>query len=117
MRIGELAEQTGLPVDTIRFYEKKGLLNGNHLRRQDNNYRDYTEQAVARLTLIQQAKRLGFTLNEIQAEIDAWESNQLSIPEKVKRLESKILLIDEQIESLNRMKVYLRQKIDVVQGH
>lgn len=116
MRIGELAERTGLSVDAIRFYEKKGLLNGNHLRRQENNYRNYTEQAVTRLKRIQQAKRLGFTLKEIQTEIDAWESNQLSAAEKVMLLESKVLLINEQIEAFNQMKAYLQQKIELVRS-
>ena len=49
MLIRELSETTGIPVDTIRFYEKRGLLTEKHFCRRDNNYRDYAETAVARL--------------------------------------------------------------------
>lgn len=116
MRISELAGKTGLSIDAIRFYEKKGLLDEAHVRRRSNNYRDYTDKAVERLRLIRQGKRLGFTLTEIQSEIEAWESNKLSVAEKVERLQQKITLINEQIESLARIKTYLLQKIDVVKS-
>ncbi|MEL7494030.1 MAG: MerR family DNA-binding transcriptional regulator, partial [Cyanobacteria bacterium J06554_11] len=43
MRISVLAKRSGLPVDTIRFYEKKGLLNPEWISRQSNNYREYSE--------------------------------------------------------------------------
>ncbi|MEL6401442.1 MAG: MerR family transcriptional regulator [Cyanobacteria bacterium P01_A01_bin.70] len=114
MKIRELAEITGLSVDTIRFYEKRGLLDHTHVQRQGNNYRDYRETAVTRLRLIRQGKRLGFTLAEIQQEITAWESDRLSIPEKVSLLQHKITLIDEQVAALQQTKAYLQEKIDWV---
>jgi hypothetical protein len=52
----------------------------------------------------------------LSAEIEVWESNKLSVAEKVERLQQKITLIDEQIESLLQMKTYLLQKIDVVKS-
>lgn len=115
MKIRELADKTGLSIDTIRFYEKKGLLDETHVQRQANNYRDYRDPAIDRLRLIQQAKRLGFTLSEIQSEIRAWESNTLSKAEKIERLRQKIALIENQMNALQEMKSYLLQKIDVVE--
>ncbi len=52
MKIQELAQKTGLSVHTIRFYEKQGLLDGRHVRRENNNYRDYSDEAIERLNLV-----------------------------------------------------------------
>jgi len=112
MKISELADNTGLTIDTIRFYEKQGLLNSQHVQRQPNAYRVYTKAAIERLRLIQQAKRLGFTLAEIRREIDAWESNVLTQEHKIARLRDKMVLIDGQIQDLLQMKAYLQEKIE-----
>ncbi|CAM4282684.1 MAG: MerR family DNA-binding transcriptional regulator [Paenibacillus macerans] len=48
MRIQELADKMGLTIHTIRFYEKEGLLDARHVRRESNNYRNYSEEAVER---------------------------------------------------------------------
>ena len=63
MRIGELAERTGVPVRTIRFDEQAGLLPAP--QRTPNGYRLYTEDAVTRLRFARTAKMLGLSLAEI----------------------------------------------------
>jgi len=68
MKIGELASATGLSRDTLRFYEKRGLLQA---RRRDNGYRDYPPEAVQWLCYLRSAQQLGFTLAEIEAGIAA----------------------------------------------
>lgn len=65
MRIGALSERTGVPVDTLRYYEKRGLLAPP--RRTPGGFRDYEASAVARLAAIARAKALGFTLAETAA--------------------------------------------------
>ena len=65
MTIGTLAQTSGATVDTIRFYEKRGLLPPPP--RTAGGFRDYDEGAVARLAAIARGKRLGFTLDEIRA--------------------------------------------------
>lgn len=62
MRIGELAAQAGLTRDTIRFYEKVGLVEG---RRLANGYRDFPPEAVVWLEYVRTAQKLGFSLAEI----------------------------------------------------
>jgi DNA-binding transcriptional MerR regulator len=62
MRIGELAAQTGMTRDTIRFYEKVGLIAG---RRLANGYRDFPPEAVAWLHYVRTSQTLGFSLAEI----------------------------------------------------
>ena len=64
MRIGQLAQRTGVSVSRIRFYEARGLL--PQAPRMDNGYRSYGADAVAILDLVDQAQRLGFSLAEIQ---------------------------------------------------
>jgi DNA-binding transcriptional MerR regulator len=63
MQIGELSSTTGLSRDTLRFYEKRGLLRA---RRQANGYRDYPPEAVQWLCYLRSAQALGFTLAEIE---------------------------------------------------
>lgn len=63
MLIGELERASGLGRDTIRFYEKRGLIT-SPLRR-DNGYRDYNEQTLAELRFVRRARELEFSLDEI----------------------------------------------------
>ena len=114
MRIGELAKLSNLSVDTIRFYEKKGLLDPQLIHRHENNYRNYSEACLERLKLIQQAKRLGFTLSEILEWIRDFESDQLTLKQKQHILGLKVKQIDERIEDLIKMKSYLAAKLDAL---
>ena len=65
MKIGLLAEATGTPVETIRFYEREGLLPPP--ARADNNYRMYLPAHVERLAFIRQCRNLDMALDEIRA--------------------------------------------------
>jgi Cd(II)/Pb(II)-responsive transcriptional regulator len=64
MRIGELAESTGTAVETIRFYEREGLVPA--AQRADNNYRVYTAAHAERLAFIRHCRNLDMTLDEIR---------------------------------------------------
>lgn len=63
MKIGELARQAGVSVDTIRFYEQQGLLEAP--ARTHSKYREFEPQALQRLSFIRRARELGFSLEEI----------------------------------------------------
>ncbi|MFT3821432.1 MAG: Cd(II)/Pb(II)-responsive transcriptional regulator [Rubrivivax sp.] len=65
MRIGDLAQATGTPVETIRFYEREGLIPPP--RRADNNYRMYQPAHVERLAFIRQCRNLDMALEEVRA--------------------------------------------------
>ena len=65
MRIGDLAKATAMPVETIRFYEREGLL--PEAMRADNNYRVYLPAHQERLAFIRQCRNLDMTLDEIRA--------------------------------------------------
>lgn len=112
MRIGELAARAGLSADTIRFYERRGLIERETVARLENGYRVYSEAALERLKLISRAKCLGFTLNEIYGSLKEWESNRLNQREKEELFRNKIVMIEERIAQLEEMKHYLLEKIE-----
>ena len=64
LTIGKLAKKAGLTIDTVRFYERRGLI--DEPARTPSNYRMYPEEDIALLTFIKKAKSLGFSLNEIK---------------------------------------------------
>ena len=114
MLISELARCAELSVDTIRFYEKQGLLDEAHYERTANGYRHYSEAAVQRLLLIKMGQAAGFTLNEMRGSIRAWESNELTREQKEAHLYRKIEQIETKIQELNAIKGYLQDKIDAM---
>ena len=63
-RIGELAKATGVSTDTLRHYERKGVL---HSQRAGNGYRDYPEGALERVRMVRQGLAIGFTLDELRS--------------------------------------------------
>jgi MerR family transcriptional regulator, copper efflux regulator len=72
MRIGELAEKTGLAPSAIRFYEQSGLLPAPE--RTANGYRVYSETAVARLRMVQLAQNLGFPLDTLREALTGYDN-------------------------------------------
>jgi MerR family transcriptional regulator, copper efflux regulator len=63
--IGELARKGGVPVSTVRYYERNGLL--EEPERRESGYREYADSAIERLRFIRQAQDLGFTLKQIRS--------------------------------------------------
>ena len=111
MLISELARRVGVRIDTIRFYEKQSLLDETHYERTSNGYRQYFESAVQRLTLIRQGQASGFTLSEMREAIHAWETDELTVEEKIYHLRCKLEEIDCKINDLNAIKAYIHDKI------
>lgn len=108
MLINELSKKTGFSKDTIRFYEKEGMLDATVVNRSDNNYRNYTEQAIERLNFIKQAKTFGFTLKEIKKIIAEWDS--FSSEQAIDFIQIKIKEIESKINKLQNFKAYLWSK-------
>jgi DNA-binding transcriptional MerR regulator len=104
MLIGQLSGKTGLTRDTIRFYEKQGLIEVGRKERRFNNYKEYSEETLQRLLVIIRMKRFGFTLNEIAEYLDLLEINSASCENVSKKMIKKIDLIEEKIEELQNIK-------------
>ena len=101
-RISELANKAGVNKETVRFYEKKGLLSDP--TRTDAGYRQYSQSDLERLVFIKNAKSLGFSLGEIK-ELLAIADGNITCRDEVKSIaKSKLKFIDSQIESLNNWK-------------
>lgn len=92
MKIGELAQRTGLAPSRIRFYERIGLLKA--VERQDNGYRNYPDDAVLALKLIATGQQAGFSLDELRAllpsDLASWEHGTLlgTLRRKVQEIEA-----------------------------
>jgi MerR family mercuric resistance operon transcriptional regulator len=114
LTIGQLAKQAGVGVETVRFYERKGLLDAPP--RRASGYRQYARAVVARLQFIKRAKALGFSLKEI-GELLSLRVNPESTCDEVKsRAEAKIADIDNKLRDLQRMKAALLQLATACSG-
>ena len=111
MRIGELAEAVGVSADTIRFYERRGLLGDALYTRKANNYRDYDESAVDYLRTILRAKHLGFTLSEILELGTLWTSGRLSEEAKLEVLEQKLAELEVKKQALAELQRTIEEKV------
>jgi MerR family transcriptional regulator, copper efflux regulator len=108
MLISELAAKTGVSTDTIRFYEKQGLLQPDGAARGDNNYRNYTDEVIEKLNFIIRGKKLGFTLKEIKTIIAEWDS--VSPEQAANFIQIKVERIEAKIEQLQEFRTYLLEK-------
>lgn len=111
MLIGELSEKTGLSRDTIRFYEKKGLIEIPKKLRRENNYKEYPETILNKLNLIIKVKELGFTLNEIDTFFELWGEEDASCENLVFTLENKVNQVDKQLDQLRQLKDRLNESL------
>ena len=107
MFISELEKKTGLTRHTIRFYEKEGFLEKRYIRRGENNYRHYSEAAVALLLNIKAGQAAGFTLAELKELREADAMNELTIHMKVVLIRQKMDAIDKRKAELDRVQTYL----------
>lgn len=114
MRIGELARRADVPVDTVRYYERSGIL-PPALRRQ-SGYRDYAQADVRRLVFVRRAKQLGFTLSEIQELIKLSEGTNDMAALNL-QAQAKLRDIDERMADLARMRDALHTLLDACPGH
>ena len=101
-RIKDLSQITGVSPQTIRYYERIGVL--PHARRADNGYRSYTDEDVERLRFIRRARRLGFSLDNI-TEILAFREQNIPPCEYVQELiQAKITEIQTHIDELEQLR-------------
>ena len=113
MTIGRLAKQAGLNIDTIRFYERRGLMPPP--ARRSSGYREYDAAEVGRLNFIRRAKRLGFSLDEI-AELLVLSSgtDMAAIREAAT---AKLLEVEKRIKEMQRIRQGLKVVIEKCPGH
>ncbi|MFP7755875.1 heavy metal-responsive transcriptional regulator [Thermodesulfobacteriota bacterium B35] len=115
LTIGKLAKRAGVSTDTIRFYERCGLI--ETAARSASNYRLYNEEDALRLRFIRRAKSLGFTLAEI-GELLLLSGDSAATKADIKqRAMRKIEKIRARIRDLNRIQAGLEQLVAQCDGH
>ena len=102
MTIGKLAKLCGVGVETIRFYERQGLL--RQPERKPSGYRIYPEETVRQIHFIRQAKELGFSLKEIGELLDLRLDGERACDEVRSLAEAKIADVEEKIRVLEKMR-------------
>ncbi|ENW81202.1 hypothetical protein F909_02493 [Acinetobacter sp. ANC 3929] len=111
MNISELSKQSGLTTPTIRYYEQIKLL--PKAKRKSNGYREYSDNDLKQLFLIQQAQQVGFSLTEIKSflpsNVTSWDHDIL-----IGVLESKIKDIEDLEQKLAISKQNLRMMITAI---
>lgn len=107
MTIGKVARLAGVGVETVRFYEKEGLINKPPHR--ESVYRQYPIETVHQLRFIRRAKELGFTLKEIKELLALRLNSGTTCADIRHRTEVKIGDINEKIRTLERMKKALKK--------
>ena len=103
--IGQLARETHVNVETVRFYERQGLI--QQPPRRESGYRQYTENEASRIKFIRRAKDLGFTLKEIKELLSLKTDSENSCDQVRRSAEEKINEIDEKISSLREIRTAL----------
>jgi len=115
MKIGELAQRAGVGIDTVRYYEKQGLL--PMPARQASGYRRYAQSDIARLQFVRRAKALGFTLIEIR-EVLALSGRREDDMGGLKAAANKKLVdVEAKLAELTRIRDGLRTLVASCPGH
>jgi len=105
-KIGELAKQTGCSVETIRFYEKEGILTPPR-RSAENNYRIYNQNHIEQLLFIRRCRSLDMSLDEIKRLLQLRESPQEDCTEVSDLLDTHINQLNEHLSELEHLKQQL----------
>ena len=113
MTIGRLAKQVGVNIDTIRYYERNGLL--PEPVRRTSGYREYEAADVRRVQFILRAKELGFTLAEIGELLSL--SADRDVRGVKRRAEERLEHVEHKIKELQRVRRGLKTLIDACPGH
>lgn len=115
LTIGAVAKRVGVAIDTIRYYEREGLL--PEPQRRASGYRSYGDDAIAQLRFIRRAKHLGFTLEEIRELLALSTDRQLGVKAVKQRAQQRLAAIDQRIAELHKVRDGLAQLVDSCPGH
>jgi len=114
LTIGALARAAGVGVETVRFYERKGLL--ARPPRTPSGYRQFASDAVARLSFIRRAQGLGFTLDEIQELLELRIDEVAACHTVEARARDKLVSVEAKLRELRRMRRVLRTLVSACEA-
>ena len=115
LTIGKVANRAGIGVETVRFYEREGLI-AEPPRDESSGYRNYPEDTIARLRFVKKAKDLGFSLKEIRELLSLKAKRSGSCADVRARATDKIENINQKIEVLEAMRGALMGLVEECSG-
>lgn len=115
MNIGQLSRAAGVPIDTIRYYEREQVL--PPARRRANGYREYGAGDAQRLRFIRRAKALGFALDDIRSLLALSDTRGADMAQVRVAAQEKLDLVQARIAELERVRDALRGLVDACPGH
>src|SRR6266508_4268548 len=111
MKIGQVAERAGVNIETLRYYERRGLL--PEPVRSSGGHRDYEDDTVRLVRAVKEAQTLGFSLSEIQEYMTLTRRSPTRAPSEAReRLNAKLEEIDAKLAALRRMRAGLERALD-----
>lgn len=102
MRIGEIANRAGVSVDTVRFYERMGVLPAP--AREPSGYRDYAPGTIERIQLTRELQAVGFTLNDVIDALAAHDAGGATCESERWRLEAALARVDAKLAELTALR-------------
>jgi Hg(II)-responsive transcriptional regulator len=111
LTIGAVAKKAKVNIETLRYYERRGLLLPNDHR--ESGYRIYTDEAVKKLRFIKHAQNLGFTLQEIAGLLRLRISRKARCPDVKKKAAQKLQDVENKLRQLHSMQRVLKHLISI----
>jgi DNA-binding transcriptional MerR regulator len=105
VKIGQVASDAGVSVDTVRFYERRGVI--PVATRQPSGYREYPSSTIDRIRMARALQQLGFTLSEVVAALQAHDTGGATCDSELWRLDGVVERIDTRIDELRRTRLLL----------
>ena len=115
LTIGEVAKQAQVGIETLRYYERTGLVASPP--RSESNYRLYPQETVRRVQFIKRAQELGFSLREIMELLALRATPETPCADIRQRALDKITVIEEKIQTLTAMKYALANLVEECSGN
>lgn len=113
LRTGEVARQAGVNIETLRFYERQGIL--PEPPRRHSGYREYPPETVNLIRFVKRAQELGFSLKEVQELLTLRNAPQRAVGKMPQIVKAKIEEIDHKIKDLQAMRKALEGLLDACQ--
>lgn len=113
MNISAVADRSGLPAKTIRYYEDIGLVRPG---RRGNNYRDYSDRDLHTLRFLQRARRLGFSIEECRSLLALYQDRNRASADVRALAESRIADIDRRLAELKSLRATLSRLVAACHG-
>ena len=109
LRSGELARLTGVSADTLRHYEKLGVLPTS--QRTQSGYRMFPQASIERVQLVQRALQLGFSLKELSEILRTLDAGGVPCHQVLRATQEKLYSLGQQIQELQRIQGYMRKLV------